>query len=134
HEDRRDAMKVALRGAAPAILASSGTVILGLVALTLAKTPFVSTIGLAGAIGLVVAVFYALVILPSAMVLPGRWLFWPFVPRTGDRDASSSGWWFRLGERVTKRPLAVMTGGLLVLVVLALGAIGLKTGLSQSDQ
>lgn len=134
YENRFDAMRHAVSGAAPAILASSTTVILGLIALLLADSPFVERIGMAGAIGIAVAVIFALVVLPSAMSLPGRWLFWPFVPRFDAAYSNESGWWFRLGERVTARPWPTLLSSTLVLVLLALGTLGLRTGLAQSDQ
>lgn len=134
HEDRREAMRQAVGAAAPAILSSSGTVVLGLLALLLADAPFVSRIGMAGAAGIAVAVFFALVVLPAAMSIPGRWLFWPFVPRLGDPDPSEHGLWRRIGTRVTRRPVVVTIGGLLVLTLMALGTLGLRTGLGQDEQ
>lgn len=134
HEDRREAMRQAVGGAGPAILSSSGTVVLGLLTLLLADAPFVSRIGLSGAAGIVVAVFFALVVLPAAMSIPGRWLFWPFVPRVGDPDPSEHGTWRRVGQRVTRRPALVTVGGLVVLVLMALGTLGLRTGLGQDEQ
>lgn len=134
YDDRRDAMRHAVGAAAPAILSSSGTVALALVALTLAESPFVSSIGAAGALGIVVAVLYALVVLPSAMVLPGRWLFWPFVPRQGQEGKEYSGFWGRLGTGVTRRPAVVLVVSLAALVAMALPLLGLKTGLGQSEQ
>lgn len=134
HESRHEAMRTAVGGAAPAILSSSGTVILALLSLLIADSPFVSGIGLAGAIGLVIAVAFALLILPSAMVLPGRWLFWPFVPRNGDDDPSERGWWYRVGRTVTSRPWPVAIASIAVLGAMAAGALTLSTGLGQSEQ
>ncbi len=134
HEDRREAMRQAVGAAAPAILSSSGTVVIGLLALLLADAPFITRIGLSGAAGIAVAVFFALVVLPAAMSLPGRWLFWPFVPRVGDPDPSERGLWRRVGQRVTRRPVVTSVVGLLALVVMALGTLGLRTGLGQDEQ
>jgi RND superfamily putative drug exporter len=134
HEDRHEAMRQAVGAAAPAILSSSGTVILGLLTLLLADSPFVSRIGLAGAAGLAVAVFFALVVLPAAMSLPGRWLFWPFVPRVGDEDRAHRGIWGRVGAAVTARPAVVTFAGLAALTLMALGALGIRTGLAQDEQ
>lgn len=134
HASRHDAMRVAVGGAAPAILSSSGTVILALTSLLIADSPFVSAIGWSGALGLVIAVAFALLVLPSAMVIPGRWLFWPFVPHEGDRDPSETGWWHRVGTTVTRRPWPVMTGGVVVLAAMAAGTLSLDTGLGQSEQ
>ncbi len=133
-EDRHTAMRTAVGAAAPAILSSSGTVLLGLLALLLADSPFVSRIGLAGATGIAVAVLFALVVLPPAMSLPGRWLFWPFVPRVGDPDPTRRGAWYRIGRAVTRRPWPVVVAGTLALVAMALAAFGLRTGLGQDEQ
>lgn len=134
HDSRYEAMRAALGSAAPAILASSATVVLALLSLGLASAPFTKSIGYAGAIGIVVAVVFALVVLPSAMVLCGRWLFWPFIPRVGDDEPQRTGVWARIGATVVRRPVRVMVGSLIVLGILASGAIGANAGLSQTEQ
>lgn len=134
HDSRHDAMRRAVGGAAPAILSSSGTVVLALLSLLIADSPFVSSIGLAGALGIAIAVAFALLVLPSAMVIPGRWLFWPFVPREGDADPSEKGWWFKVGSAVTSRPAPVAIASLVVLGAMAAGTLSLTTGLGQSEQ
>ncbi|MFA6297694.1 MAG: MMPL family transporter [Nocardioides sp.] len=133
-EGRYDAMRVAWTRAAPAILASSGTVVLALLCLGFADSPSSRNIGYGGAIGIVVAVVYALVVLPAAMTLFGRGLFWPFVPRTGQADPTVTGVWSKVASVVTGRPVLVSVVGLLALVALALPLSGLKTGLSQTEQ
>jgi RND superfamily putative drug exporter len=134
HEDRHDAMRRALGSAAPAILASSSTVVLALLTLAFAVTPFNRAIGFAGAAGIVVAVVYALLVLPAAMVLFGRGLFWPFVPKLGQDDPTRTGVWSRVGDFVVRRPAAVVAGSLALIAVLAVGALGIDTGLSQTEQ
>ncbi|GAB3439896.1 MMPL family transporter [Phycicoccus ginsengisoli] len=133
-EDRHEAMRAALRSAAPAILASGGTVTLALLCLGLADDPFAQSLGYAGALGIVVALLYALLVLPAAMVLFGRRLFWPFVPRVGTLDPSHAGVWRRLGDAVTGRPVVVAVSSVAVLVVLALGGLSLSVGQSPNEQ
>ncbi|WP_193612481.1 MMPL family transporter [Nocardioides lijunqiniae] len=133
-ESRYDAMRVAWSQAAPAILASSGTVVLALLCLGFADSPSSRNIGYGGAIGIVVAVLYALVVLPAAMTLFGRRLFWPFVPHVGQDDPTRTGFWSKVAAGVTRRPVLVSVAGLLALVVLALPLSGLTTGLSQTEQ
>jgi RND superfamily putative drug exporter len=133
-EDRHDAMRHALDRAAPAILASSGTVVLALLCLGLADNPGSRNIGFGGAIGIVVAVAYALVVLPAAMTCFGRPLFWPFVPRVGQDDPTRHGVWARVGSAVTARPVVVTVLGVVVLLALAAPVLGLKVGLSQTEQ
>ncbi|WP_196809243.1 MMPL family transporter [Conexibacter woesei] len=134
HEERHEAMRAALGHAAPAILASSSTVALSLSTLALAHLPFDRNIGLAGALGIVTAVVFVLGLLPPALLLFGRRLFWPLVPEYGDPDPARTGFWARIGTAVTGRPVPVTIASVALLVVLALGSIGASTGLSQSQQ
>ena len=104
-EDRFAAMDRALRTTTPAILASGGTVALSLLTLLLADLTSNRGLGFGGAVGVVTAMVFGLVVLPAALVLPGRWLFWPFVPRVGDpTTAERAGLWSRLGRLVVAAP------------------------------
>lgn len=134
HEDRREAMRRALRGAGPAIIASGTTVALALASLLLAELAGNRALGLACAVGVVVAMAFALLVLPAALLLFGRGLFWPYVPRFGSADAISRSPWGRLGRAVSKRPVVVAFSGLAVLGILASGLLFVQTGLSQNDR
>ncbi len=133
-EDRHTAMQRALRSAGPAVLASSGTVFLALLTLAAAVTPGSRSIGLAGAAGIAVAVVYALVVLPAALVLFGRGLFWPFTPRLGQPDPTRSGPWSRIGAAVVRYPRRVAVASVIVLGVLATGTTAISAGLSLTEQ
>ncbi|WP_406833059.1 MMPL family transporter [Pedococcus sp. KACC 23699] len=133
-EDRHEAMRAALGSAAPAILASGGTVTLALLSLGLADDPFARSLGYAGAMGIVIALAYALLVLPAAMVLFGRRLFWPFVPHVGTQDPSHAGAWRRIGETVTRRPVVVALASVAALVTLGLGGLSLSVGQSPNEQ
>jgi RND superfamily putative drug exporter len=134
HDDRHAAIASALGQAAPAILASSGTVILALLTLGIAGTPSNQTLGFAGAIGIATALAYALLVLPAALVLFGRRLFWPFVPQVGAADPARSGVWARAGRLVVRRPAVVAGASVALLAVMAAGALGIRVGLSQTEQ
>jgi RND superfamily putative drug exporter len=133
-ESRYGAMRTALGRAAPAIVASSSTVVLALLCLGFASNPSSSAIGYAGAIGIATAVVFALLVLPAAMTVFGRRLFWPFVPRVGDHEPTTDGFWARVATVVTSRPRVVSVIGLAVLAVLALPLVGITSGLSQIEQ
>ena len=133
-DDRRAAMATALRGAAPAIIASGGTVTLSLLVLLTAELEGNRALGLACAVGVVVAMIFALTALPALLVGFGRWLFWPVIPRVGDVATSERGFWRSLGERVSRRPAIVATVGAVALVALALGGVGVQVGLAQTQQ
>ena len=132
-EDHRVAMRRAWLGSAPAILASNLTVGLALLTLLLAVVPGTRGLGLTSAAGLLVALAAILLVLPGALVLCGRRVFWPFIPRAGDGDDSSDGIWGRIAGHVVKRPVAVLAGGVALLAILATGLIGTRVGLSQED-
>lgn len=133
-EDRRDAMARALRGAGPAIIASGSTVALSLLTLVFAQLTGNRALGIACATGIVIAMIFALVVLPAALVLFGRWLFWPVVPRYGSEPITQRGVWFRLGTAVSKHPAIVAIAGTLVLGALALGITQVQVGLSQTER
>lgn len=132
-DDRFEAMRVAVTGAAPAILASGGTVTLSLLALALAELAGNRALGIACAIGIVIAMAFAVVVLPVALVVCGRGLFWPFVPKV-DRAGAPRGFWFRLGTGVSRRPAVVAIASVLGIGVLFFGLGGYSVGLSQADQ
>jgi RND superfamily putative drug exporter len=133
-EDRRDAMARALRGAGPAIIASGSTVALSLLTLVFAQLTGNRALGIACATGIVIAMIFALVVLPAALVLFGRWLFWPVVARYGTEPITQRGVWFRLGTAVSKRPAVVAIAGTIVLGALALGITQVQVGLSQTER
>ncbi|SDY72833.1 MMPL family transporter [Herbiconiux ginsengi] len=139
-ENRHKAMLTAVTSAGPAIAASGGTVALSLLTLLFAQLAGNRALGFACAIGVVIAVLFALLVLPAALVVCGRGLFWPFVPRavaaTDERHhaAAKQGVWMRLGRGVARRPAAVAIVATLGIGVLALGLSGYRVGLSQTDQ
>ena len=133
-EDAGEAMAVAWRGAAPAILASGATVIVGLLTLVFAAVDSSASIGPLGAAGVAVALFLSLTLLPATLGLAGRRAFWPYIPRVGDDLAASHKVWHRLGGAIARRPRRLWVGSSLVLVVLALGLTGLDTSLTQEQQ
>ncbi|MEV0288556.1 MULTISPECIES: MMPL family transporter [unclassified Kribbella] len=132
-EQPLDAMRIAVRRVSEPILASGGTVIGALALLLLASTETLQGIGIACIIGITFAVVSGLVILPSALVLFGRRVFWPLIPRTGD-PATEGKLWGRLGRGVARRPATVLLLSTLLLAGLALGTFDVRTGLAQNEQ
>ncbi|WP_219108702.1 MMPL family transporter [Austwickia sp. TVS 96-490-7B] len=139
HPDHRDALATAWRAVLPAILASNLTVVLALSSLLAAIVPGTRGLGLAGAVGLLIAAAAALLPLPAALLLLGRRVFWPFVPHPTDPTDPAAHTqydtaWHRLGTAVTARPVAVVLIALTTLGILATGLIGTRIGLTQSEQ
>ncbi|MFE7353409.1 MMPL family transporter [Streptomyces sp. NPDC057543] len=130
HDDRHLAARTALRRAVPAIAASAATVSIGLLCLTRADVGFNYTLGPAGAIAIVCGLAAMTTLFPAVLVLLGRWVFWPRVPRAGAAVKNAGHHlWDRIGGRISRRPRLVWIGSALVLTVLALGSLGLRTGL-----
>jgi RND superfamily putative drug exporter len=135
HEDTHAAMRAALRGAAPAILASGLTVVLALLTLLLARVGSSQALGPLAAAGVFLAMAFSLTLLPATLLVAGRRAFWPRIPRAGAEEGDPlGGWWGRLGARVRARPRPVWLSSTAVLVVLALGLTQLDLGLAESEQ
>ncbi|MGW2623828.1 MMPL family transporter [Micromonospora taraxaci] len=132
-EDRFAAMRSALRRTAEPILASGGTVVLGVLTLLLSEQETNRALAVACATGVVFAMLSALFVLPAVLVLFGRGLFWPFVPRVGG-PAREGRLWGRLGAAVERRPVVVAVLATVLLGGLALGGLGIRTGLSETEQ
>jgi putative drug exporter of the RND superfamily len=126
------AMAAALRGAVPAIGASAATVSLGLLCLLAADMGFNHTLGVAGAVAVLSAFAVLVTLLPALLVVLGRWVFWPVVPRPG--SVARSRFWTRVGGVVGARPRPVWVASVLVLGVLACGGLGMKTGLDDAHR
>jgi putative drug exporter of the RND superfamily len=134
-QDRRDAMAVALTRTAEAVLSSATTVVLGLLTLLLSLFPATRGLGLACAVGVVVAAGFALVVLPAALVVFGRWIFWPKVPHVGQVGlADGQSFWRRVGDAVATRPAGFVTVTVILLGIMAGGITQIQTGLDEADQ
>jgi RND superfamily putative drug exporter len=134
HKRSGDAMAKALRGAAPAVLASGATVVAGLLTLVFAAVDSSASIGPLGAAGIVLALSLSLTLLPATLVIAGRRAFWPFIPRPGDNLENAHRAWRKLGGRIAQRPRPLWVGSTIVLIILALGLTGLDTSLTQEQQ
>ena len=134
-DDTHVAMRTALRSAAPAILASGGTVVAALLTLLLARVGGTQAIGPLGAAGVALAMTFSLTALPAALLIAGRRAFWPSIPRAGaGEQRAQRGLFARLAELIPRRPRALWVGSTLALVLLALGLTGLDTTLTQQQQ
>src|SRR5690242_18876975 len=126
-------MRAALRRTAEPVLASVFTVVQAVLTLLLSEQETNPALATACATGVVLAMMSALLVLPAALVLFGRGLFWPFVPRVGG-PAHEGRLWGRLGAAVARRPLPVAGLATVLLAGLALAGLGIRTGLSETEQ
>lgn len=150
HQDKHEAMQLALRQAGPAIIASGATVMIALLALTLAKVNGTAGLGPTGAMGIFVALLSMLTFLPALLVTVGRKPFWPFIPYGPQSVVPSSGFaarmharekqvdeehgfWHRVGAATRAHPVRIGAGATLLLVVMAFGMLNYSNGLTQSN-
>ncbi|MEV5610200.1 MMPL family transporter [Streptomyces sp. NPDC052225] len=128
-----DAMRVALRGCGPAVLASSGTVAAGLLCLLAADLNSSRGMGPLGAVGVLCALVAMLTLLPAVLVLLGRRVFWPLVPAYGSQPKARKSLFSAMGSSAGRRPLTVLGVGAVALGALALGALNLPGAVKQED-
>jgi RND superfamily putative drug exporter len=135
HRDRHEAMALALKTAGPAIFASGMTVIAALLCLSLAKVNGTSGLGPIGALGIALAMLAMLTLLPALLVIVGRPIFFPFIPRydPAAESAAAAGFWRRLGDRIARRPRKIWVGVVALLLVLSLGVLNFDDGLTQGN-
>ncbi|MDX3364711.1 MMPL family transporter [Streptomyces sp. ME02-6987-2C] len=128
-----DAMLAALRGCGPAVLASSGTVAAGLLCLLAADLNSSRGMGPLGTVGVLCALAAMLTLLPALLVLLGRRVFWPLVPRHGSTPKARRSLFAAMGGSAERRPRTVLVGGAVLLGALALGTFALPGNLKQED-
>lgn len=128
-----DAMKEALRGCGPAVLASSGTVAAGLLCLLAADLNSSRGMGPTGTVGVLCALVAMLTLLPAVLVLLGRRVFWPLVPVHGAEPRQRRSLFAAMGSSAGRRPLVVLASGAALLGALALGTLNLPGPLKQQD-
>ncbi len=137
HDGRLVAMIAAWRGAAPAIGASALTVIASLLTLSFGELNSNKSLGPVCAIGIAATVGVMLTVLP-AMLLVGRWIFWPRIPHADHRVAAAAladrGGWGRFAAMLGRRDRRswVITTVVLLAGVAAIGTLR-TSGLSTVD-
>ncbi|HKU18921.1 MAG TPA: MMPL family transporter [Candidatus Saccharimonadales bacterium] len=134
HQDRHEAMAIALHRAGPAIIASASTVVVGMLCLLAAALNSTHSLGPVAAIGITAGLLVMLTLLPALLVILGRWLFWPVIPHFGTEVPSARGLWAKIGRQIAKRPRTVWIVTVAILAVMSIGLVGLKAnGLKTED-
>ncbi|MBC2906366.1 MMPL family transporter [Streptomyces cupreus] len=128
-----EAMVAALKGCGPAVLASSGTVAAGLLCLLAADLNSSRGMGPLGTVGVLCALVAMLTLLPAVLVLLGRRVFWPLIPRYGSTPKARRSLFAAMGSSAGRRPRTVLVGGALLLGALALGTLNLPGAIKQED-
>jgi RND superfamily putative drug exporter len=132
--DTHEAMAVALSRCGPTILASSATVIAALLCLMLADVNATAGAGPIGAMGIAIAMLAMLTLLPALLLIFGRPVFWPFIPRAGTAtEEVPVNFWSRLADKIARRPGMVTFVVFALMGVMALGLLNRPGGLDITD-
>jgi RND superfamily putative drug exporter len=107
-------------------LASGSTVSISLLILLFSQLTNTAGLGPIGAIGIVSSMITILTLLPALLLVFGRWIFWPRIPRNDGDDHVMSGPWSKVANTIGKNPRKswVVTGA--VLLALAFTSTTLK--------
>jgi putative drug exporter of the RND superfamily len=115
HAAKEDAMAAALRRTLPTLLASAGTVVCAMLCLLAAQSAALHGLGPVGAVGIAAALLVQVTFLPALLLIGGRPLFWPRLPRPGQAGREESRVWSGVGAGVSRHPAPVVIAALLVL-------------------
>lgn len=135
--DKFQAVSKAWRRSFEPIVASGGTVTVGLLCLLFSDLNSNKALGPIGASGIIFSIIAALTFLPAALGLLGRAAYWPFPPKVADQGghaAVKEGLWGRIANFVAAHPRPIWIFTIILLAVGALGVTGLKAhGVPQSE-
>ena len=126
NDNRFVAMRAAYKGVWEPILASGSTVAISLLVLLFSQLTNTAGLGPIGAIGIVVSMFTILTLLPALLLIFGRWLFWPRIPKNDGDDHVMTGSWSKVANGIGRNPRKawVITG--IVLLGFAMTSTTLK--------
>ncbi len=117
HERVAGAVEATMATAGRAVFFSGLTVLLGLIGLVLFEFMILRSVGIAGAIVVLLAASSALTLLPALLAIVGSRIDSLAIRRVVPRD-DPNGPWARLARRVMRHPVAVLVPTLGVLLVL----------------
>ncbi|WP_024796248.1 MMPL family transporter [Tomitella biformata] len=129
-EDRAEAAGRAVGTAGSAVVFAGLTVVIALVALRVVGIPFLSDMGTAAALTVLIAVLIALTLLPAILGMFGKKAFAGKIPglsRTQKAGAETRS--IRYARQLVRRPAVFLISGVVLLGVLALPVAGLKLAL-----
>ena len=133
HTEHRRAMLVAWRRSAPAIVASALTVAAALACLLPATLNLTTDFGIVGIVGVLSAAVVVLGAYPALLLVMGRGVFWPAVPRAVPQFVQR-GVWARLGRIVGRGNRPVWIAGFVLLVGAGVGLFTVNTNVSSISE
>ncbi|MBP1950184.1 MMPL family transporter [Virgibacillus litoralis] len=119
HENKQDAMKLAMRGTGIPVFYSGATVLAAMLILFFAEfgdyKNFAPTFGTT----IFIVMLASVTLVPALFAIFGRKSFWPVIPRVGDSQVKSSSLWSKVGRIVTRKPIISVAAISIILLVSA---------------
>jgi RND superfamily putative drug exporter len=127
HAATEDAMAAALRRTLPTLLASAATVVIGMLCLLAARSASLHGLGPVGAVAIGSALLAEITFLPAILLILGRAVFWPRIPRPGQAGRDEARAWSAVGGWVSRRPAWVTAVSVVLLGAACAGLASLYT-------
>lgn len=136
-QSKWQAVSTAIRGSFEPIVASGGTVTVGLLCLLFSDLNSNKALGPIAASGIIFSIIAALTFLPAVLGLLGRAAYWPFAPKPeahGQHAKVRDGLWGSIAGFVARHSRLVWILTTVLLIIGALGMTQLKaSGVPQSE-
>jgi len=123
--DKWLAMRSTMSRVGPSIAGSAGTTIVAMFALTFSSYGSFSSLGPMLAMAIFVVLLSGIFVMPAVIALCGRWAFWPR-PLIQRQSVSDSGFWGRVGQLVSRRPLLIFSITMIGIVIATIPAWSIK--------
>ena len=137
HADRHEAMRQTMRGVGSAVASAGATILVACAALGLATLRSYQALGPVIALAVALMMLAALTLIPAALTIFGRRVFWPLQPRFETETTPQVDWrrsvYGRVGAVVLRRPGLTLAVTVLGLAVLVIGLIPYRTNYDQLE-
>ncbi|PZC40951.1 MAG: putative drug exporter of the RND superfamily [Chloroflexi bacterium] len=121
HENKHDAMQITMQSVGPAVLSSSGTIIIASLILLIASLGSTVSLGPLLAIALFVMMAASLTLVPAILLALGRISFWPMIPKYGTYEDNDKKIYGKIASWVLTRPKKIIVTNLSILLICSLG-------------
>jgi RND superfamily putative drug exporter len=127
-----DAVIHAVDTSGRAVLFAGGTVVISLLGLFLIGLSFIRGLSIGAALAVLMVMLAAVTLLPAVLGFVGRAIDKWALPFTKHPKPPEETMWARWSRTVQRRPWPVAIGGLVILLVLAIPAAGLRLGIADA--
>lgn len=128
-----ESVVLAVTSAGRSVMFAGVVVSIAFMGLALMGIPFIATMGVSGAVVVIMAVAVALTLMPAALSVAGtrvdKWKV-PFLHSTEGVDPNSG--WYRLSEAIQRRPLPYFLGATALLLTLAAPVLDMELGFTDA--